>query len=109
MKKVIDNCTATVYQRHMEVMSLYDVRLVMEIAPIVPAPLIQPQNEFCEVSGKIKDIKNYSFDESGKFFILFISENKDKFQGYFYKKPTCDYDEKGRLYFELTGALTIKQ
>jgi hypothetical protein len=109
MRKIINNCTAIVYQDTLEIISLHNVQIYARIAPIVSAPLPQPLNTICEISGKIKEIKNYPFDPMRQVFILFATKDKHELSGSFYIKLPSVFDKKERIYFQLSGALIIEK
>ena len=96
---------AKIYQNGIEVAILKKVKLNFKIAPLVPAPFPQPNNEIIEASVKIENIeKSSEFNTDDIVTIKFQSLQGTELIGEFYFNP---YKTGNRVYFELTGALTI--
>ena len=103
--RTIKFACATIYQKGKKVGVMNNCRLIIHIAEIMPAPFPQPENTIEEASGEI--IENYGINIADSMSIVFKNIQGDKVEGKFYIKPHTYFDDKARLYFELSGALTM--
>ena len=99
---ILNLAFAKIYQNGVEVALMEEVSLNFRIAPIVPAPFPQPNNEVIETSGKI--VSSSNFNTNNIVTIKFQVQDGKVLEGDFYFNP---YKTRGRVYFELTGALII--